>query len=393
MAVTRFPARAAGPADRMADFIAHLRMNGLRLGVSDTATALAALGVVHAADPVEARLALRAVCAGTEDEQRRFDDLFTAYWFNAGRARPASGAPAPDRPPARSSRTALPGHLAAAGGSGRPDAPDDGASAAQAGGRGRLVAAKVENIGHTDLREFVTPDAMAEAEAAAERIARAIRDRRSRRRRADRRGAMLDLRRIARVSVSTGGVPLRLFRRSRPERPARLVVLCDVSGSMTVYARVFLAFLKGLMGADLRTDAYAVHTRCINVSEALRDRDPLRSVARLTLMAEGFGGGTRLATALADFNRMYAVRAVGGRTVVMILSDGYDTDPPERLAAALARLRRRGCRIVWLNPLKGWKDYRPVARGMAAALPYLDLFAAANTLAALAALEPEFRRI
>ena len=79
--------------------------------------------------------------------------------------------------------------------------------------------------------------------------------------------------------------------------------------------------------------------------------------------------------------------------MVLILSDGYDTDPPDRLAAALARLKKRGCRIVWLNPLKGWKDYAPVAAGMAAALPYLDLFAAANTLDALAALEPEFTRL
>ena len=392
MAVTRFPARAAGPADRMADFVAHLRMNGLRLGVADTAVALAALATVDATDPAEARLALRAVCAGTEDEQRRFDDLFAAYWLNAGRARPATPRATTGRPAARNSRNPLPDR-GAGGGAGRPEAPDGGDGAAETCGRGRLVAARIENLARTDLRAVVTPEAIAEAEAAAERIARAIRDRRSRRRRADRRGAMLDLRRIARASVATGGVPLRLYRRSRPERPARLVALCDVSGSMTVYARVFLAFLKGLMGADLHTDAYAIHTRCIRIAEALRDPDPLRSVARLTLMAEGFGGGTKLASALEGFNRMHAARAVGGRTVVLILSDGYDTDPPDRLAAALARLKRRGCRIVWLNPLKGWAGYRPVARGMAAALPHLDLFAAANTLDALAALEPEFARL
>ena len=147
------------------------------------------------------------------------------------------------------------------------------------------------------------------------------------------------------------------------------------------------------MSTDMMTDAYLFHTRLIRITDALRDADTSRAVGKLSLMAQGFGGGTQIASALASFNALHAARAVGSRTVVLILSDGYDTDPPDRLAAALARLKKRGCRIVWLNPLKGWKDYAPVAAGMAAALPYLDLFAAANTLDALAALEPEFTRL
>ena len=109
--------------------------------------------------------------------------------------------------------------------------------------------------------------------------------------------------------------------------------------------------------------------------------------------ADGFGGGSRIGPCLQRFADTYARRFVDGRTVVMILSDGYDTAPPAQLDAALARLRRRGCRILWLNPLKGWRDYAPVAAGMAAALPHLDLFAAANTLADLGALERELTRL
>ena len=239
----------------------------------------------------------------------------------------------------------------------------------------------------------MTPEDIAAAEATAERLARAIRDRRSRRRRAAARGASLDLRRIARASIATGGEPLRLHRRTRPDRPANIVALLDVSGSMTVYSRVFLAFLRGLVAADLRADAYLFHTRLVRIGDALRDPDPMRAVNRLSLMAQGFGGGTRIGGALAAFNQGYARGRVNGRSVVVILSDGYDTDPPDRIGAELARLRKRGCRILWLNPLKGWKGYEPVARGMAAALPHLDLFAAANTLEALAALEPELARL
>ena len=167
-----------------------------------------------------------------------------------------------------------------------------------------------------------------------------------------------------------------------------VVALLDVSGSMTVYARVLLSFVRGLTSADSRTDAYLFHTRLVRISDALRDHDTLRAAGRMSMMAEGFGGGTRIGGNLKAFNEQYARHGVGGRSVVLILSDGYDTDPPELVDAALARLKKRGCRIVWLNPLKGWKDYAPVARGMAAALPHLDLFAPAATLDDLAALEP-----
>jgi uncharacterized protein with von Willebrand factor type A (vWA) domain len=131
----------------------------------------------------------------------------------------------------------------------------------------------------------------------------------------------------------------------------------------------------------------------VRITEALRDDDPLRALNRITLLADGFGGGSRIGGALDDFARGQARRFVNGRTVVMILSDGYDSAAPEVVGDALARLKKRGCRVIWLNPLKGWAGYAPVASAMAAALPHLDLFAAANTLADLAALDRELARI
>jgi uncharacterized protein with von Willebrand factor type A (vWA) domain len=158
---------------------------------------------------------------------------------------------------------------------------------------------------------------------------------------------------------------------------------------MLAYARPFLAFLAGLLRADAAADAWLFHTRLVRIGPALRDGDPLRALNRITLLAEGIGGGSRIGSNLERFARGPARTAVDGRTVVLILSDGYDSDPPGRLDAALARLRRRGGRLVWLNPLKGWRGYAPIAAGMAAALPHLDLFAAATTLGDLAALEPQ----
>ena len=108
---------------------------------------------------------------------------------------------------------------------------------------------------------------------------------------------------------------------------------------------------------------------------------------KLSLIANGFGGGSRIGSSIKKFSKTYARRFVNSRSVVMILSDGYDSNNANELVEALKSLRKRGCKIIWLNPLKGWKDYAPVTASMAASLPYLDLFCPANTLKDLADLE------
>lgn len=389
--VTRFAACDPGPAARVAGFIAHLRANGLRLGVGETQTALAALAHVNAIDPEEARLALKSVCAATAEEAARFDDLFDAYWRNAGRVRarvtPGAGA---GMAPGRNSRPARGARQSAAG---RPHAPDEGPGDPQDEGSGRLIASRSASLMRRDLRDLVGPQDIAAAESIARRLAQCLAFRRARRRRAARRGDRLHFRRLIRASLATGGEPLALPRQKRPDRRVRILALCDVSGSMVVHARIFLAFLAGLIRADDATEAWLFHTRLLRISDALRDPDPRRALDRLTLMAEGFGGGSRIGAALLEFARGPARHAVNGRSVVIILSDGYDSDPPAALTEALVRLRRRGGRIVWLNPLKGWKDYAPVTAAMAAALPHLDLFAAASTLDDLAALGPRLEQL
>ena len=245
MSVTRFAARAAGPADRLAGFLAHLRVNGLGLGLSATGDALTALAAVDATDPREVRLALRALCTGRPEAWRRFDDLFDAYW-RAPRARPGV-APAREaaRPRVWSER---PGEGAGAAPP-EPEAHSDPGT--EPGGAGRLVASRREALSRRDLRELAEPD-LREAERIAERLARALRHRRSRRRRAARRGPEIDLRRTLRRIPARGGEPLDLVRRRRREPPLRVVALLDVSGSMTPYARVLLAFLRGLVGGAAR---------------------------------------------------------------------------------------------------------------------------------------------
>ena len=382
----RFPGRAAGPADRLAGFVAHLRLNGIAAGPAETKAAMQALLAVDATDPDQARLALKTLFARGPEGWRRFDDLFDAYWSAKGAERPAA-APAPratQRPALWARHLGEPEDGREERG-GAPFAADDGDDDDEAEGvDGRRLAARAASRGQRRL----DPAAMEEAERAAERLARALRDQRSRRRRRAGRG-MLDLRRVARASLARGGEPLDLHYRKRRDRPARLVAILDVSGSMAPHARLFLAFLKGLAGADEATAAFLFHTRLVRVCAALREPDALKAAGRLSLLAEGFGGGTRIADCLAAFNAGFAKGLVTRRTVVLILSDGFDGCAPERLAAELARLRRRAGRVFWLDPAAPAEP--PTA--LAAALPHLDARLPAGDVAALGDLARRLERL
>ena len=386
--VTRFAARDPGPAARISGFIAHLRDNGMRLGVAETSLALSALCEVEAISPETSHQALKAVCTSCKEEAEKFGALFDSYWMDMGRVKQkiVQTAASNGSDCVHSSRDA---NDEDGKGSGSASTPDGSDGQTESDGEGLLIATKVSNLMHKDLRDIVDTDDIAEAEKVARKLGAALRDRRSRRRVAALKGDRLHFRKIIRASLATGGEPLKLMKKHRPDRPRKIVALCDVSGSMTIYSKVFLAFLMGLMKGDPTADAYLFHTRLVRITEALRDKDTMRAVGRMSLMADGFGGGSQIGPSIARFAKSYAKRFVDGRSVVLILSDGYDTSPPAVMGSALAHLKKRGCKIIWLNPLKGWRDYAPVADGMTAALPYLDLFCAANTLADLSVLDRE----
>ena len=386
--VTRFAARDPGPAARVTGFIAHLRENGLRLGVAEADLAMAALTQVDAATEHDCRRALRSVCTGCKDEAERFDDLFDSFWLDAGRVK-QKVIPKAKKNLSTDVHSSREGQGQEASSSGTATSPDGNDGDAESDGTGKLIATQQRNLSRKDLRDLVRPEDIAEAEKIARQLGAALRDRRSRRRVAARKGDRLHFRKTIRQSLATGGEPLRLLRKRRPDRTRKIVALCDVSGSMSVYAQVFLAFLAGLMRADSDADAYLFHTRLVRITEALRDKDTMRAIGRMSLMADGFGGGSKIGPSIQRFADTYAKRFVDGRSVVLIFSDGYDTAQPDVLDHALTKLKKRGCKLVWLNPLKGWKDYAPVAGAMSAALPHIDLFKSANTLADLAALEPE----
>jgi uncharacterized protein with von Willebrand factor type A (vWA) domain len=380
---------------RLAGFAHTLRHNGFAVGLAETRDALAILASPAAARPSLLKPALRALFCATRSDWQRFDDIFDAWWRGRGirQVQTISGHLSESRASLR--RLAEAG--SPAGTSGAPDHVErrdgpDSDNPADRRGR-REGASRAETLSALDVRHMVDPRDVAEAHALAERLAREMRARLVRRRRAHRRGRTLDLRRTIHRSVCHGGTPVELIWRRRKIKPLRLVMLLDASGSMSLYTAFFVRFLHGIVDAFREAEAFVFHTRLAHVSDSLRDRDVGRAVDRLALMAQGIGGGTRIGESLATFNRWHARRVINSRTAVIIVSDGYDTGAPEKLGGEMRTLRRRCKRIVWLNPLIGWNDYAPEARGMLAALPYVDLFAPAHNLDSLAALEPYLARI
>ena len=379
---------------RLAAFARTLRDNGFKVGLAETGDALAILAAPLATRPSTLKPALRSLFCATHSDWERFDEIFDAFWQGRGvrRARTLAGTALESQAPARHLKDVGP----RAGTPGLPDHVErrnDGGDSPGDGRGKREGASRFENLASTDLRSIVDPDDIAQAHALAARLSRVMRARLVRRERVRRRGRRLDLRRTIHKNVSHGGTLLDLAWRRRKIKPLRLVFLLDTSGSMSLYTAFFVRFLHGVVDAFRESEAFVFHTRLAHVSAPLRDRDVTRAVDKLSLMAQGIGGGTKIGESLATFNRWHARRVINSRTAVMIVSDGYDTGAPEQLGEEMRRLRRRCRRIIWLNPLIGWRDYSPQARGMQAALPYIDLFAPAHNLESLAALEPYLARI
>ncbi len=385
-------------AERLSAFLKTLRDNAFAVGLQEGRDAARLIAEGYGERPALLRSAFKHLFSARKADWDKFDGLFDAFWLGKrvrSRSAVAGAAPAANTPSLKSLKDAA---TPQAGGDGALDqiaAPDGGADDADArGGEGRMEgASRAENLTSVDFRKLADPDQVTAAHEAAERLARAMRTRLTRRDRVTRRGRRLDLRRTIHANISHGGAPITLMKRRRRDKPLRLVVLLDASGSMSMYTGLFLRFIHGVLDQFREAEAFVFHTRLAHVSDAMKERDPARALDRLAVMAQGAGGGTRIGECLATFNRAHAARVIHSRTCVMIVSDGYETGDARVLGEEMAALRRRCRRIAWLNPMLGWPGYAPEAAGIKAALPYVDLYAPAHTLQSLAALEPYLKRM
>jgi uncharacterized protein with von Willebrand factor type A (vWA) domain len=361
-------------------FAALLRAQALPVTLIQVLDGVRALDHLDIADRGEVYLGLRTVFASRPEELPIFDRCFEAFWRAGGQAE--SGIPGLMAPAAAPESDPL--ALPAAAGQKRETLAldtwgDDDEGEQEGEPLGVPAVSDKESLVGQDFATFA-PDQLDEVLRLTILIARRLARRISRRRRPVRRRGRVDLRRTLRANLTRADLIDLRFRARKPKK-TKLVLLCDVSGSMDLYSRFLLQFLFAVQSVFRRVETFTFSTRLTRITEHLRSRS-YRQVLRRLGEVRDWSGGTRIGESLAEFNREWG-RIVDRRTIVIILSDGWDTGDPDVLAAEMLRIKRRAARVIWLNPLLGNPSYEPLTRGMAAALPLVDHFAPAHNLAAL----------
>ena len=389
---TKFLLRSS-KTSRLLDFSHHMFANGFNTSFDQVTQSLNGLQNIDLSKIQEWKNALKSIYCYNFDTYEKFDELFDSFWTNEGRKKTNIQRQNNNKnndtintrsifaPPEQGTLDNESTNKSMTNNENEMEASSNAVS--------KITASFIENKKKTDLKELIDSDLQKRIHSAVLKIAKSIKHKRSRRLIADRKGVKLDLRKIVSKSLAYEGYPIKLYKKSKPKKPMRIVSILDISGSMKVYSQIFLTFVKGLVGVDQSADVYLFHTRLMRVTEYLKDNDTLNAVNRISLLTEGFSGGTKIGKSLKEFNNVYSKNQVNGRTVVIIISDGYDTGSPKIVSQELEKLKKRNCKIIWLNPLLGWENYEPVAASMKEASLYLDLFAPCSTIEDLENLEKE----
>jgi len=345
-----------------------LREAGLEVGTGRLADAISGLELVDLEREEDLYWTLRTTLVARREELEPFDRAFRAWFLGAPVVPPARPRddPRPRRRDAERTRTDASGADS--------DDPD---------GEPEAVGFSAhELLRHKDFAAM-TPDELAAARRLIGEIAYERPRRRSRRLRPHRRGRTLDVRRLARDSLATGGDPLRRHFRRRADAPRKLVVLCDVSGSMEAYSRAMLLFLHALMRTGRGVEVFAFGTRLTRLSDELATRDPEEALRRAATRVVDWAAGTRIGASLKAFNDVWGRRALTRGAVVIVVSDGWERGDAAQVGREMQRLHRAAYAVIWVNPMKGSPEYQPLAGGMRAALPYVDRFVSGHDLSSL----------
>ena len=345
-----------------------LREAGLEVGPGRIADALSALDEVDIGRQDDVYWSLRTTLVTRFEEIEPFDRAFNAWFLGV-----------PVQPPAR----VWVAKLGRTRRGGRADPMRAGSHEIEPDPL-RVGWSATEVLRHRDFAAM-TPEEFAHARALMTQIATVRPRRRSRRLRSHPRGRALDLRRLARRSLATGGEPIvRSFRR-RIEVSRRLVILCDISGSMEAYTRGLLLFMHAAVGAG-QAEVFAFGTRLTRLTTELRTRDPEQALDAAANRVVDWASGTLIGASLESFNYEWGRRGRSRGAVVVIVSDGWERQDAALVGREMSRLARRAYAVVWVSPLKGKPDYEPMSAGIRAALPYVDRFLPGHNIASLEAL-------
>ncbi len=342
-----------------------LREAGLEVGPGRLCDALAGLDRVDLTRRDDVYWTLRQTLVARQEDLDAFDRAFRAWFLRAPTAPERRGA----EQPVRLVRSAVSKPAAAE----RQAAENDDSS---------LGWSAEELLREKDFAELTSLEFEHVGRLIAELAASRPR-RRSRRLRPHHRGRDLDMRRLVRASLATSGDAVERAYRSRITVPRKLVVICDVSGSMEAYSRALVLFLHALVLSGRGVEAFAFGTRLTRLTPDLKGRDPERALDAAAERVVDWSGGTRIGASLKAFNDEWGRRALTRGAVALIVSDGWEREDAAAVGREMARLARQAYAVVWVNPLKGHPDYQPLAGGMRAALPYVDRFLPGHNLASL----------
>ncbi len=375
------PQRGGLLAQNIVHFARALREAGIPLGPGAVLDALAAVESAGIGDRDDFYTTLHAVFVKKHEESLLFDQAFRIFWKRKGLIEKLIAMLAPRAPAQRSVKPAE------AGASRVADAlfkAQDGAKPAPSLELdARLTMSGAEILRSKDFAQM-SADEIEEARKAIKRLVMPEDWRRTRRFAPGGGRARIDARRSFRRSLQPGGV-IDLEFRSPIERAPPVVALCDISGSMNEYTRLFLHFLHAL-GETRRVSTFLFGTRLTNVTRAMRARDPDDALARCSALAVDWSGGTRIGEALARFNRDWSRRVLGQGAITLLFTDGLERDNLDRLEAEMERLAKSSRRIIWVNPLLRFGDFAAKAGGIRAMLPYVDSFRPIHNLASMAEL-------
>ena len=370
------------PFEHLVGFGRYVRYQGLAVGTGRILSFCRAASTLDVFDRTDLHLAARTTLVSRPEDFPLLDEAFERYFGSAGLGATKESTveimpvgPSRDRPELATSEERRIVAAARWSGGDATEEPE-GESAI------RIVASDAELLRAKDFAEMSEEERRA-ALARVRRIALIAPSRPSRRYRSSDRGQRFDLRRTLRRSLRTEGEPFQRAWKERRRRPRPIVLILDVSGSMAPYGRPLVEFAHASANAGRRVEVFCFGTRLTRITRALKTRDPQQALAAVGSAVSDWEGGTRIGSSLKELLDRWSARTALRGSIVVLCSDGLERGDPDVLAAQMARLSRLAHRVLWLNPLKGSPRYEPLARGMAASLPFVDVFLPGHNMESL----------
>ena len=365
-------------SSNLVGFCRHLRNQGLVSGIGEQMDALRALDSIPLREQEPFRMALRTSLAKSTQEQEIFDEHFRKFWY----VWESSGEFYRQPPGEEEERSKI--HVIDE----RPkptflsihDWMNQDSESEEVRDSAGYSPFEVDT--ERDFSQFGSEE-LNEVIALINEIGKRLATRFSRRMRHSKRHGPMDLRRTMRLSLRRGGELIDLMHHRRRRQRLKLVLLCDVSKSMDLYSRFLIQFIYAFQTVYRRIETFVFSTSLHRITDQLKQQSMDEAVARISESVPDWSGGTKIGASLKQFVEEYSLKVVDPATVVLVISDGWDTGEVEMLSESMSHLKRSARSLIWLNPLKGSPDYEPTTRGMQAALPHLDLFASAHNLNSL----------